>query len=958
MNNIKQVIKNASEKITLDNMNEMFNCLKNINDKSKQNKCLEDLKELIQLIIDYLIYGDKKKDQTFFENFCELDFMHQFIVVSKKSSIEILLQIIKSLSALILTITNKASLFYFFSNNFINNIITNDSVQESNDDFLSFYINFLKSLSLKIDVTTIELFFHKEKNSFPLLENALKLYNNDDSMVKNVVRNIFLKFAGLSKTYLPLKEYLMSVPILRYYCFLACRLNAMTLRLDHMAGYNFLYKYNSQQLSFDYEELKSLHDDLIDEILYFNDLLSLNDTKISNAVLNALLYYYICPLLFGSIYQYKYIFKIGPNQVQNRNVLYIISVELALYILSLLMSNIHNDSLLNILCYLLYKRKISSAIVTGFIDIHFNNRHPLYPHLFYYNYKEQIEKIKNLNFAQYIAFNYDKKFICNLITKPNPKYPEVNQLHKKYTKFFDDSEFDPLNNYEKIFKDVYNKLEFSQKKFVRNYHNILSVATGVKCGLSENEHLSNVINSLNIKIDMIDNPIRKIIFEILPKYKFEIINFQINILLYSTFYNIMNDHSKENNKSISRKFLYRECSLLPYDIFIHKQMINKNFKRKKKKENIIKEEENEENIINTNEKNDKKNENKIEEEENEIDEGEYEEEPLSLNPENIFLYKTENFEIIFSNLNDYKEEFVPDNKVIDAIIDMIIISNSYCSLELLLMIHNLRYLTTQINNTEDSKEKSCVLTEEQITKLSKSAATFIQRAKSLLKDNSNKSKMFQMLEQSWHLYTKDYSFNQKNLITKYILTPYYFCIPSTMEKIEEFPFHPKNLEIIYILGFFALDDLIKNKLTEKFPLDDGFFEYKVDDEVDMDKIEVNDDKFSIIKASIKPEKRSQYEDGILFLNKNCVIFGIEEEKKLKIKKIYPIRELEVCSDKTDSLKLYFKEQNYSVKFETEEKANEVKTELEKRRNDYITSEAESSVKFWDEKEEEYKKLSE
>ena len=94
------------------------------------------------------------------------------------------------------------------------------------------------------------------------------------------------------------------------------------------------------------------------------------------------------------------------------------------------------------------------------------------------------------------------------------------------------------------------------------------------------------------------------------------------------------------------------------------------------------------------------------------------------------------------------------------------------------------------------------------------------------------------------------------------------------------------------------------------------------------------------------------------MNKNCIIFGIEEEKKLKIKKIYPIRELEVCSDKTDSLKLYFKEQNYSVKFETEEKANEVKTELEKRRNDYITSEAESSVKFWDEKEEEYKKLSE
>ena len=57
----------------------------------------------------------------------------------------------------------------------------------------------MKSLSMKIDSTTIQLFFQKEKNIFPLLENALKLYNIEDHMIKNVVRNIFLNFKIITR---------------------------------------------------------------------------------------------------------------------------------------------------------------------------------------------------------------------------------------------------------------------------------------------------------------------------------------------------------------------------------------------------------------------------------------------------------------------------------------------------------------------------------------------------------------------------------------------------------------------------------------------------------------------------------------------------------------------------------------------------------------------------------------
>ena len=141
MNNIKAIIKASNDEISINNFVQMYNCLKEINDKMKHKKYKDDLKELIQLIIDYLIYGDKKQEQFYFDNFCELDFMQEFIKASKSKNNDILLQIIKSMSALILTITNQASLFYIFSNNFINNIITNDNIcEESNEDFLSFMV--------------------------------------------------------------------------------------------------------------------------------------------------------------------------------------------------------------------------------------------------------------------------------------------------------------------------------------------------------------------------------------------------------------------------------------------------------------------------------------------------------------------------------------------------------------------------------------------------------------------------------------------------------------------------------------------------------------------------------------------------------------------------------------------------------------------------------------------------
>jgi len=123
--------------------------------------------------------------------FCEYNFMNEFLHLCNMNNKQINLQIIKSFSVLILNTTNMTTLYYIFSNNFINQIISND-YEHYDDDFLSYYINFLKSLVQKMDQTTVQFFFHKQYNSFPLLQSALKFYNHHDPMIKNTVRNIIL----------------------------------------------------------------------------------------------------------------------------------------------------------------------------------------------------------------------------------------------------------------------------------------------------------------------------------------------------------------------------------------------------------------------------------------------------------------------------------------------------------------------------------------------------------------------------------------------------------------------------------------------------------------------------------------------------------------------------------------------------------------------------------------------
>ena len=940
MENIKSILKSSNQNITIQNFTSLYTCLQEINQKEKYKKHKDDLKDIIQLIIDYLIYGDTKGDQSFFETFCELDFMSEFIKASKCKNIEILLQIIKSMSALILTINNKNSLYFIFSKNFINKLITNDDIRNSNEDFLSYYVNFLKSLSMKIDSTTIQLFYQKEKQSFPLLENAMMFYNNDDSMIRNVIKNIFLKFSKLSKEYAPLKNYLMNLPLIKYFCYFSCRLTDMTMQLNYLAGYNFYYTYNHfKNYVFTYDRFRLYHDDLIDEILYIQDLLSIHDEQITSMLLNSLLYYYICPLLLGSIYNYKFFFK-DKKEKEKEFISYLISPQLALYLFTVFLTNIKNDSFVNLICHLLFKKEINTELIPKFVDIHRKDKYPLYPKSYTCLFKDTMYKEKHLTFVQYITYNFNHNFICSLLTDKNPKFKDTILLQKKYENNFTDPEFDPYDKYDDIYKEVISKFSKKDMEFMLDYHNTISKATGIKCGLSENAFENNVLNIINSEKNLGENPIRKIIFEEMFKCKDETINMNINLLLYFLFFKLVNEE-EDMNKTISRKFLYNECGLIPYELYIKNNI--KNIKiTSKESENG-----------NTNDKNE----------------------------EGFKLFKTENYELKYSN--NEKElktnEYIYDSNLVNNLINLLHDSNPFCSLEILLIIYNIKYILFPINNPNNGIENNNIninenniinhieFTKEQKSKLFNTLFTYTQKINSLLSNIGIKYTAFESLEKIWNIYHDEYSFNTKNEIIKYLLSTHFISIPSLTNNIDDYPFKISNTKYqfnTYLMGYLSLYNLIYYNEKNAFLIENGNFEYKIGNKINIETVNVHNSKFKILKILLKRINSEEFEESVIFMNKNCIIFGNEEEilddkiNNINVKYIYPLRELEICLDNSypNSLQLYFKKNNHIIQCESDEERKDIKVELEQKRNEFIKWEQENVSNFFSTQEHKFKEI--
>ena len=445
----QKLIKQIKDDASSHNLELIYNEFTYIEENEQIPDSIDIICSLINIVGNYLVSSEKQnrpEDFAVFDTFCFKDFMSQFLKLSTYDFYKIDLQLIKTLSFLLINIKNKPSLYYLFSNNLLNKIISKD-YSKYDDEFLSYYVNFLKSLSLLIDETSIQLFYIEKNNSFPLVENILKYYNHKDSMIRNVVRNTVMNILRVKNS--KIEEHFSKLPTILYFIKIVYNLRDICLNIKEE-----IKNKNNKQISY-------LFDDLFDEMIYIDDLLNLRKEKINYIILNCLFYFFILPILCGSICN------------ENKK----LTKELSLFLLIFFFVNMKNEVFKNCLFSILFLDEINSDIENFLkLDTDIND--------FFINIINiNQEKTKNdnineennnneISFYQFFSEHYSYYFLLTLIENNNIIYAKYGRMYPQIKKIMENGKelFESINYGENCknltFEEIITKLKFLINKYL------------------------------------------------------------------------------------------------------------------------------------------------------------------------------------------------------------------------------------------------------------------------------------------------------------------------------------------------------------------------------------------------------------------------------------------------------------------------------------------------------------
>ena len=371
--------------------------------------------------------------------------------------------IIKNFGILIPSLQDKKILFFFFSHDYMNRLILNisSSVEERDIDFLSYYINFLKTIANKLDKSTLSLFFHKEHNNFPLLDEASGFFKFHDVMIKNTARNIFLSIIKLN--YEPMIQYICDIP----------RITDLLLLADNIKSYiiymtNINININNNKSITEAEiKMKEVEESLVDDILFMQDILSVGIQKINYILINC---------LFSIPLQYLFNCIITHNKV-----------NVAFYILNLILKNIKNEAINNLISFVLYSSQIHVKINENIA----NEELPEIYNLLYLNkFLSHNSTFFNIIFEEYIVLVFSQNFLKSIryIKEEDKTFQEMKDI-SNYIRGTSVDKNNDVNIGIKVISQMLkqgNKLEKIIKK-MGQYHSFISRCSGINIGVSRDD---------------------------------------------------------------------------------------------------------------------------------------------------------------------------------------------------------------------------------------------------------------------------------------------------------------------------------------------------------------------------------------------------------------------------------------------------------------------------------------
>ena len=473
----QKLINIIKDKVSSVNLELIYSEFQYIEESNKIESSSDIICQLISIVGNYLVAAESQKipeEFAIFDTFCFSDFMSEFLKLSSYDLYKIDLQLIKTFSFLLVNIKNKPWLYYICSNNLLNKIISKD-YSKYDDEFLSYYVNFLKSLSLLIDETSITLFYIEKNNSFPLIENILKLYNHKDSMIRNVVRNTVMNIFRLKNA--KIEEYFSKLPSVLYFAKIVNQIKDICFELKQQ-----IKNQNTKKISY-------LFDDLYDEIIYIDDLLNLKLERINYILINCFFHFLILPILCGSIC----------------NVNKKLTKEMSLFILIFFFINMKNEVFKNCLFSILFLDELNPEIVQFlFLEKDLND---FFINTININYLQNLDNPKNeISFAQFFSEHYTYYFLLTLIEKNNiiytkygKLYPQLYDIQESGKELSNELIYNNNSSKKYTYEEKVQKLhgiidEFLDKEDLinmKNYHEYLSKATGLLIGITNKENLNN-----------------------------------------------------------------------------------------------------------------------------------------------------------------------------------------------------------------------------------------------------------------------------------------------------------------------------------------------------------------------------------------------------------------------------------------------------------------------------------
>ena len=312
----------------------------NVNDIKK-------IKTILKRLDGYLLMADRKNLFIYFNAFYEIGLLNIINDFLDKRNPQIAFSILECLYILITNIQNTGLIFYLYSIKFtteipgeflniLDKIISMDISRK--DEYLSYQINFIKSLTLKLNADNIEFFFNANKNQFHILHKAFSLYNYKDAMVRSAVKNVFLTILKINEEHL--RKFITTFPNNIYYPNIIFQLRNIIIKLC-IINFNDDRKKNRP-----FDIFKDEYDNLIDYIYYISDMLLLNIDNVNFILINCILNEIILPLL-----------KTIISKKEEK-----ISKSFALYILISFIFIVKNKFIIDVISYFLLEENISEEL--------------------------------------------------------------------------------------------------------------------------------------------------------------------------------------------------------------------------------------------------------------------------------------------------------------------------------------------------------------------------------------------------------------------------------------------------------------------------------------------------------------------------------------------------------------------------------------------------------------------